>query len=79
MQKNIKKRRKYIGAMVSAAVMVAFLGLVLAMLMIPLLMENLAGTIVHILLGGYAILLLSIIVGILLALRQRLKEIEACK
>ena len=64
MQKNIKKREKYIGAMVSAVVIVAFLGVFLAVLLVPLLMENLADAVVRILLGGYAILILSVIIGI---------------
>ena len=75
MQKNTKKR-KYIGAMVSAAVLVGVMGVLLAILIVPLVMENLTETVAVLLLGFYAVVIVATIVGILLALRQRIKEIE---
>ena len=70
------KRSKYICAMVSAAVLVTLMGIFLGILLVPLLMENLAETVVVLLLGFYSLMILATIIGILLALRQRLKEIE---
>ncbi len=75
MQKSIKKK-KYIGSMVSAAVMIGIMGVILAILLVPLLMENLTETVAVLILGFYALMIIAIIVGILLALRQRIKEIE---
>ena len=75
MQKSIKKK-KYIGSMVSAAVMIGMMGVILAILLVPLLMENLTETVAVLILGFYALMIIAIIVGILLALRQRIKEIE---
>lgn len=75
MQKNTKKR-KYIGAMVSAAVLVGVMGVLLAILIVPLVMENLTETVAVLILGFYAVVIMATIVGILLALRQRIKEIE---
>lgn len=75
MQKNTK-RSKYVGAMLSAAGFVLFLGIFLAILIVPLLIESLAYSVVSIILGVYTFMILAIIIGILLALRQRLKEIE---
>ena len=75
MQKSIKKK-KYIGSMVSAAVMIGMMGVILAILLVPLLMENLTETVAVLVLGFYALMIIATIVGILLALRQRIKEIE---
>ena len=75
MQKSIKKK-KYIGSMVSAAVMIGIMGVILAILLVPLLMENLTETVAVLVLGFYALMIIATIVGILLALRQRIKEIE---
>lgn len=75
MQKSIKKK-KYIGSMVSAAVMIGVMGVILAILLVPLLMENLTETVAVLVLGFYALMIIATIVGILLALRQRIKEIE---
>lgn len=75
MQKSIKKK-KYIGSMVSAAVMIGVMGVILATLLVPLLMENLTETVAVLVLGFYALMIIATIVGILLALRQRIKEIE---
>ena len=75
MQKSIKKK-KYIGSMVSSAVMIGMMGVILAILLVPLLMENLTETVAVLILGFYALMIIAIIVGILLALRQRIKEIE---
>ena len=75
MQKSIKKK-KYIGSMVSATVMIGIMGVILAILLVPLLMENLTETVAVLILGFYALMIIAIIVGILLALRQRIKEIE---
>ena len=75
MQKSIKKK-KYIGSMVSAAVMIGIMGVILAILLVPLLMENLTEAVAVLILGFYALMIIAIIVGILLALRQRIKEIE---
>ena len=73
MQKSIKKK-KYIGSMVSAAVMIGIMGVILAILLVPLLMENLTETVAVLVLGFYALMIIATIVGILLALRQRIKE-----
>jgi len=75
MQKNIRKK-KYVGSMVSAAVMIGLMGVLLAILIVPLLVENLSEMMVVLVLGFYAVMIIATIVGILLALRQRIKEIE---
>ena len=64
------------GSMISAAVLVGIMGIILAILIVPLLMENLKETVVVLLLGIYSLWILAVIIGILLALRQRIKEIE---
>lgn len=75
MQKNTRKT-KYIGAMVSAAVLIGLMGVLLAILLVPLLMENLTETVAVLILGFYAVVIVATIIGILLALRQRIQEIE---
>lgn len=75
MQKNTRKT-KHIGAMVSAAVLIGLMGVLLAILLVPLLMENLTETVAVLILGFYAVVIVATIIGILLALRQRIQEIE---
>mgnify|MGYP003297240967 CR=1 FL=1 len=75
MQGNTKKK-KLIGSMVSAAVVIGLLGIFLAILLVPLLIQNLGDGAVVLFFGIYAVVIAAVIVGILLALRQRIKEIE---
>lgn len=62
--------------MVSAAVLIGLMGVLLAILLVPLLMENLTETVAVLILGFYAVVIVATIIGILLALRQRIQEIE---
>ncbi|MDO4315299.1 MAG: hypothetical protein Q4C45_05930 [Oscillospiraceae bacterium] len=75
MQDNSDRRRKRAAPLACAALAVAFLGLFLAALLF--LLPDAGGEIsVFIILALYAAVVLAMIAGILLALRQRLREIE---
>ena len=70
-----RQRKKRI-SMICAAVFIGILGVYLAVILFPLLHSS-AGELLAVgLLILYAVLILAVIVGILLALRQRLQEIE---
>ena len=73
MHNKTKKR----AAFWSAAVIIGGLGLFLATFLLPLLSEVYGVWIAVALLGLYAALIVAVIVGVLIALRQRLKEIES--
>lgn len=75
MRGNSEKRKKRAAPLACAALAVAFLGLFLAALLF-LLPEAGGETSVFIILGLYALVVLAMIGGVLLALGQRLREIE---
>jgi len=76
MQNTTDKQRKKRASMICAAVFIGILGVYLAVILFPLL----HGAMGELLAVGFLILcgtvILAIIAGILLALRQRLREIE---
>ncbi|MGN0978021.1 MAG: hypothetical protein ACI4PH_08205 [Faecousia sp.] len=74
MQNTIKKKR---GAVVSAAVIVGLVGLILAAVLVPLIREAYGEGIAVGFLVVYGLALVAVIVGVLAALGQRLKEIES--
>lgn len=73
MRNTTKKKR---GPIICAIVVVVFLAAVLATIIFPLLNEVYGETIVIGFLAIYAGMIVAVIVGVLAALRQRLKEIE---
>ncbi|MBQ4578141.1 MAG: hypothetical protein IJA84_03665 [Clostridia bacterium] len=76
MRNTTDRNRKKRAAMLCAALFIGFLGIYLAVILFPLL-HNVVGDLWAVaLLIVYSILVLAAIVCILLALRQRLREIE---
>lgn len=73
MRDTTKKKR---GAVVSAAVIVGMVGLILAAVLVPLIREVYGEGIAVGFLVAYGLALVAVIVGVLAALGQRLKEIE---
>lgn len=76
MQNNSEKRKKRTAPLVCAVVAVVFLGLLLTALLLPLLHTGSEDTAAAVIFALYALILLAMIAGILLSLRQRLREIE---
>lgn len=68
--------KKKWGTILSAAVIIAVLGIYLAVLLLPVWGENLGDAVLLALLILYSLILIAVIVGVLAALRQRLREIE---
>ena len=75
MRNNSEKRKKRAAPLVCAAVAATFLGLGLAALLLSLPDAGGEASVVLIL-ALYALVILAMIAGVLLALRQRLREIE---
>ena len=73
MRDTTKKKR---GAVVSAAVIVGLVGIILAAVLVPLIREVYGEGIAVGFLVIYGLALVAVIVGVLAALGQRLKEIE---
>lgn len=73
MRNTTKKKR---GPILSAAVIIAVLGIYLAVLLFPILGEALGDAVLLELLVLYGLILIAVIVGVLAALGQRLREIE---
>ena len=71
---NQKSKRK--APIICAVVMVGFLAIWLAAIIFPLLGGLLGETAVFVLLLIYVFVIVAVMVGVLLALRQRLREIE---
>ena len=75
--RNDTENKKKRGPIIAASVVIGFLGLVLAALIFPLITESmgiLPAVFILLLYGG---VIIAMIVGIIMALRQRLKEIES--
>ncbi|MGM9627317.1 MAG: hypothetical protein ACI3V4_04390 [Faecousia sp.] len=73
MRDTTKKKR---AAILSAAVIVGLLGIVIATVLVPLVREAYGDGIAIGFLAVYGLVLVAVIVGVLAALGQRLKEIE---
>ena len=73
MRGTTKKKR---AAILSAAVIVGLLGIVIATVLVPLVREAYGDGIAIGFLAVYGLVLVAVIVGVLAALGQRLKEIE---
>lgn len=73
---NATKNRKKIAPVICAAIVIAILLVYLGIFLFPVLGEELGGGIAIIVLIIFAASLLAVIGGVVLALRQRLKEIE---
>lgn len=75
--RNDTENKKKRGPIIAASVVIGFLGIVLAALIFPLITESmgiLPAVFILLLYGG---VIIAMIVGIIMALRQRLKEIES--
>lgn len=77
MRDNSDRRRKRAAAVVCAALAAAFLGILLAAVVYPLLGIGSGDGLAVLLLALYALIILAVIGGVLAALRQRLREIES--
>ena len=77
MQNATDKRKKKRASMLCAAIVIGILGLYLAFILFPLLYSTVGELLAVGLLIIYGVLILAAIAGILLALRQRLREIES--
>ena len=73
MQDSTKKRR---GAIICAAIMVGLLGACLALCIFPLLSVSYGEAVAVGFLVIYGLVIVAVIIGVLAALRQRLREIE---
>ena len=76
MRDNSEKRGKKVAPLLCAAVVVVFLGLFLGALLLPLLDVGSGDGGAVVILILYALVLLAVIVGVVIALIQRLREIE---
>lgn len=72
MQNSIKKR----GAMISALVVAAFLVVYLAVLLFAVVRDASGEIVGLIILGLYGLIIAAVVAGVMIALRQRLKEID---
>ena len=70
------KRNKRLAPIVCAVVAVAFMAVMLAVMIYPLLGDSYGNVAAVIFLGVYALIIVAVIAGILAALGQRLREIE---
>ena len=73
---NTTKDRVRRGAVISALVVIGLLAVYLAVVLFGLLTETMMPLLAVGILLVYAVIIVAIIVGVLAALRQRLKEIE---
>ncbi len=76
MPNNSDRKTKRIAPVVCAAVVIAFLGLFLGMLLLPLLDIGSGDGAAAVILVLYALVIVAIIVGVVIALVQRLREID---
>lgn len=74
--RDIIDKKKKRGPIISAVVIIAILGIYLAAFLYPVVGEALGDTIGVVFLIVYGLFIVAVIVGVLAALRQRLKEIE---
>lgn len=70
-KKSVKK-----GAILSAVVVIAFLGVYLAIFLYPLLQGSCGEVLAAVIMAVYALAIAAVMVGVVIALRQRLREIE---
>lgn len=68
--------KKCVAAFLCAAITSLLAAVVIAILLLPIMMEKLLPVSFKIFVGGYILVFAAIIIGILLALRQRIKEIK---
>ena len=73
MEKKLKKRVAVVAALVAIALMTVYL----VAIIIPLVRETMGEGIAVVILALYGALILASMVGVTLALKQRLKEIES--
>ena len=80
MRRGSSERRKKAASLACAALVVAVLGVLLGLVLLPVLMPLLGIGIIDgaaaVALGLYALALLAVIAGVIAALRQRLREID---
>jgi len=76
MREPVSQKKKKKGAWICALVIIAAALMYLAFILIPLISESLGGGFVVAFVLLYGLAFLAVIVGVLIALRQRLKEIE---
>ena len=80
MRRGSSERRKKAASLACAALVVAVLGVLLGLVLLPVLMPLLGIGIMDgaaaVALGLYALALLAVIAGVIAALRQRLREID---
>ena len=74
--RNTTNRKKW-GAILCAVVVIAFLSIYLAVILFPVVGAALGDTIGMIFLIVYGLIVVGIIVGEVLSLRQRLKELDS--
>ena len=74
MRNGTDKKR---AAIICAAVIVGFLAIVLAVYLVPVLEAMYEGFVVAGIMVLYALMIVAVIVGVLLALRERIREIES--
>lgn len=75
MRDNTKKNKR-LAPIVCAVVAVAFMALILAVMIYPLLGASYGDIVAVVFLGVYALIIVAVIAGILAALGQRLREID---
>ena len=74
--RNDTKKSKKKAPIICAAVMIAFMGSILAIILFPLLGEVVGESLVVGILFVYSGGIIAVIIGVVAALRQRLREIE---
>lgn len=72
-----RRNRQKTAPIVCAAVVVGFLGVLLGAILLPLLGVGGGGGAAVVILLLYALVILAVIIGVVIALRQRLREIDA--
>ena len=75
MQNDIKRKKKKV-PILCAAVVISFLGIFLATILVPLISEVVGEALAVGFLLIYGSVIVAAIIGVIAALRQRLKEIE---
>ena len=76
MQNNTERNRKGLAAAVCAGIMVVFMVATLAVLVLPVLGDRSQDVVLDLVLGIHAVIILAVIAGVLLALKQRLQELR---
>jgi len=77
MQKTTDTRRKKMTASICAIVMILIFAAYLAIFLYPLIAEEFTELIVVLIFAFYALVIIAAIAGVLLALKQRLREIDS--